>query len=95
MSAMSETPDQDAVKWEQHAWGIRVIAHAMLEEFFQDHCQEFDECCPNCQRWRALDVLTENPFVEKPLPTLLDCCGILKTEKDSVSTVREMRDEWD
>lgn len=41
---------------------VRIVAEAMLRECFGERCDDFKEHCPICQRWKALDVLLDDPW---------------------------------
>lgn len=41
---------------------VRIVGETLLREYFGERCHEFDPNCANCERWKALDDLTENPF---------------------------------
>ncbi len=57
-----ETEADRAEQWAMMAGHIRTIAGKLLTEFFDERCPDFEADCPCCERWAALDALTENPF---------------------------------
>ncbi len=43
---------------------IRITATNLIEYYFGFRCEDYDEDCIVCQRYRALDTLLESPFSE-------------------------------
>lgn len=58
---LTKEKDADCEKWEEMARKIRELAEPLLTEYF-DKCEDFEETCCACQRWKALEDLLENPF---------------------------------
>lgn len=54
----------DSDTFDMMAGHLRIIAETMLRDFFGERCEDFDEDCECCRRWKLLDALTENPFKE-------------------------------
>lgn len=36
--------------------------HDFILEWYGPRCQEYASSCPACQKWKAFDTLTHNPF---------------------------------
>jgi hypothetical protein len=41
---------------------IRQAMFEYLVQFWGERCPDFNEECSLCQKWKAFDCLTENPF---------------------------------
>ena len=54
--------DEDFEVWDAESKIIRNLAEPLLEEYFGERCGDFEPDCVNCQRWKALDDLLDNPF---------------------------------
>ena len=55
---------QLSADWQQHAATIRTVAEFALTEHFGSRCPDYEPQCLCCQRWRALEILTRNPYEE-------------------------------
>jgi hypothetical protein len=43
---------------------VRAAAAALLTEWFGERCLDYAPGCYCCEKWKLLDQLTENPFVD-------------------------------
>lgn len=50
--------DED-VEIEMMVSHIRTIAEEYLTKFWGERCPDFEESCLVCQKWKALDLLTD------------------------------------
>lgn len=46
---------------------VRTVATAFIEEQFGERCTEYEPECECCKRWKALDIILENPWNESTL----------------------------
>lgn len=61
---MKEETEDPAKEFKMMAGHLRTIAYTLLVEFFGERCLDFEPDCECCKRWKMLDDLTENPFVD-------------------------------
>lgn len=52
----------DKIHFDALAGVAREATLPLLTEIYGKRCEEFDEDCLCCQKWKALDFLLENPF---------------------------------
>jgi hypothetical protein len=53
--------DEDFEKWAAAEKQVRELIEPLLIEYF-DKCEDYEETCCACQRWKAFETLLENPF---------------------------------
>jgi hypothetical protein len=51
-------------KWEAMSQQAKYLAMNLLTDQFGNRCDEFEDGCPCCQRWKAFDDLFANPHEE-------------------------------
>jgi hypothetical protein len=53
------------LKHDSYVQGFYWAATQFVTELYGPRCTEFDPDCECCRRWKLLDDLVENPFIEQ------------------------------
>ena len=62
-NADDEFGDEEYI-YDMMANHVRIVAEELIIKFWGERCEDFNQDCLLCNKWKQLDDLLENPFSE-------------------------------